>query len=309
MKENGCQQTDSDERILGHGETNYGTKLALLDPSTPIKTRIYGSGHSYAPVRCYICTMLFPRHLIIIPSLAFSLISGAQNTWNSEPYVTDSALIFHDDLDFYLNGYTRLELRMMRNQVNLMKMSFNKVMKEQVNDVRAFSEGRTNATETQHFSLKTTTGDRINTKDGTGKIRAFMFGSITNPPAIAQMPLWSELAEKYDTSKVQLFVVYARELHPGDRKFKDYKWPESETEKMAYAKEFAELGSIPVAVDGLNNRVLDMYGRVPNSAFVIDQNGVLVFRATWADSRKIEVVVDKLLEWDRDKHLNDSSNQ
>jgi hypothetical protein len=242
------------------------------------------------------------RQILLGLGITMSLMVAGQNTWNPEPFETDSALIFHDDLDFYLNGYTRLELRMMRSQVNLIKMSFNKVMKKQVEDVRAFSEGRTNATKTQHFSLKTTDGRRINTNDGSGKIRAFMFGSITNPPAIAQMPLWSEVAEKFDTSKVELFVVYARELHPGDRKFKDYSWPKSETEKWAYAEEFAELGSIPVAVDGLDNAILDKYGRVPNSAFVIDQNGVLVFRATWADSRKIETVVSKLLEWEKGDH-------
>lgn len=232
--------------------------------------------------------------LILLPPIAIS----AQNTWNPEPFVTDSALIFHDDLDFYLNSYTRLELRMMRSKVNLMKMSFNKVMKRQVEDVRAFSEGRTNANETQHFSLKTTEGKRINTNDGSGKIRAFMFGSITNPPALAQLPLWSELQNKYDPEKVELFMIYARELHPGDRGFRGYKWPKSETEKMAYAQEMAAKSELQIAVDGLDNRVLDQYGRVPNSAFVIDQNGVLVFRSTWADSRKIETVVDKLLEWE-----------
>ena len=43
-----------------------------------------------------------------------------------------------------------------------------------------------------------------------------------------------------------------------------------------------------------------MYGEVPNAAYVVDPEGRIVFRSTWADSRKIEQVVDTLLEHRRE---------
>ncbi|MBK7112939.1 MAG: hypothetical protein IPH60_10915 [Flavobacteriales bacterium] len=107
-----------------------------------------------------------------------------------------------------------------------------------------------------------------------GKIRAFMFGSITNPPARMQVEQWQRLAKKYAGKDVQLFVSYGDELHPGDRKeFKAYPKPKSEYEKLAYAQEFAQLSSLPVLVDGLNNATYDAYGKAPNGAYLVDADG------------------------------------
>lgn len=42
--------------------------------------------------------------------------------------------------------------------------------------------------------------------------------------------------------------------------------------------------------------VFTLYGRVPNGAYVIDADEKLVFRETWADSDKVEQVIDTLLQ-------------
>jgi hypothetical protein len=34
---------------------------------------------------------------------------------------------------------------------------------------------------------------------------------------------------------------------------------------------------------------------VPNAAFVVDQDGYIVFKSQWADVHKIEMVIDQLL--------------
>ena len=65
---------------------------------------------------------------------------------------------------------------------------------------------------------------------------------------------------------------------------------------MAYACMWSERTPLPVAVDSVDDRVLRAYGDVPNAAFVIDRNGIVVFRATWADAAKVERVLDTLLE-------------
>jgi hypothetical protein len=112
------------------------------------------------------------------------------------------------------------------------------------------------------------------------------------------MEQWSRLVNKYAKQDVQIFVIYGDELHPGDKKeFKAYPKPKSEYEKMAYAQEFAQLGTLPVLVDGLNNATFDAYGKAPNGAYLVDADGSLVFRGTWADARKMEHMIDTLLKW------------
>ncbi len=113
-----------------------------------------------------------------------------------------------------------------------------------------------------------------------------------------QMERWQRLVKKYAGKDVQLFVIYGDELHPGDRKeFKAYPKPKSEYEKMAYAQEFAQLGSLPVLVDGLNNATYDAYGKAPNGAYLVDKDGNLVFRRHLGRCRKMEHMIDTLLKW------------
>lgn len=239
--------------------------------------------------------------LLVIAALflrAFATSAQIQN-WNPEPYHTDTALIFRDDLDYYLNSYSKEEIRSMRKQVNIWRMNFDKVMKTTIADLRTYSEGGNFTHGFHDFELRSAKDSmRYDLGEAKGRIRAFMFGSITNPPARFQLPLWDRLQEKYAGKQVDIFVIYGKELHPGDKKnYKDYPDPKSEYEKRAYAQEFAQMTKLPVLVDGLDDAVLNAYGRVPNGVYVLDQDDNLVFRGTWADSRKIEHIIDTLLKW------------
>ena len=240
------------------------------------------------------------RRILVLVMFALSLQGSAQlNNWDPSWYPTDTALVFHDDLDYYLNAYSKSDIKQMRRQVNIWKMNFDKLMRQTIRELRTYSEGGGMVPRTHDFSLPVAqTGETYSLSANNGKIRAFMFGSITNPPSRMQIERWSQLAQKYGKEEVQLFVVYGDELHPGDKKeFKAYPLPKSETEKMVYAQEFAQLGKIPVLVDGLNDATFDAYGRAPNGACLVDQEGNLVFRGTWADSRKMEHMIDTLLKW------------
>lgn len=234
----------------------------------------------------------------VLSAVPFLAPAQLQN-WDPTPYRTDSAVTFHDDLDYYLNSYSKTEIKAMRKQVNIWRMNFDRLMHATIADLRTYSEGGNMDPHTHDFTLKDARDGRPYHLEGRpGRIRAFMFGSISNPPARAQLPFWDRLRAKYDTALVDLFVVYGKELHPGDRKrFRAYPVPKSEHEKLAYAQEFAQLTTLPVLVDGLDDAVLQAYGRVPNGAYVVDADGRLVFRGTWADSRKIEHIVDTLLRW------------
>lgn len=226
--------------------------------------------------------------------------SAQLQNWNPEPWVTDQGLLFRNDLDFYLNSYSKEEIKFMRKQVNIWRMNWDKVIQATIDDLRAYSEGRGFDERVHGIDLvDARSGTRYDLLADTGRVRVFMFVSLTNPPARMQVPHWDKLAAKYDPAKVHLFTVYGRELHPGDRKeYKYWPAPKSEDEKRAYAKEFAQLTRMPVLVDGLNDAVFDAYGRAPNGAYVIDASGRLIFHGTWADHRKIEHILDTLLKWE-----------
>ena len=237
---------------------------------------------------------------LLLPFIVWALPLCAQlQNWNPEPYHVDSSLVFRDDLDYYLNSYNEAEIKTMRKQVSIWRMNFDKLMKATITDLRTYSEGGGMAPVMHDFDLADAhDGHHYKLSAGHGRIRAFMFGSITNPPARFQLPLWDRLVKKYAGANVDLFVVYGKELHPKDKpNFKDYPDPKSEYEKRRYARDLAAMTKLPVLVDGLNDAVLDTYGRVPNGVYVFDKDDNLVFRGTWADSRKIEHIIDTLLKW------------
>lgn len=235
--------------------------------------------------------------------LALPLSAQAQvQNWDPEPFRADGGIRFNDDLDFYLNGYTKEEIKDMRRQVSMWRMNFDKMIKATVKDIQAYSEGANMPAKPYNFTLPDVrTGKQYHLGDHGGKLRAFMFGSITNPPARAQLPFWDVLHEKYDTTQVELFIIYGKELHPADKKhYRTYPVPRDLAQKRKYAEEFAAMTRLPVLLDGLDNKVLNAYGRVPNGTYVIDEEGRLIFRGTWADSRKIEQILDTVLKWQAD---------
>jgi len=78
---------------------------------------------------------------------------------------------------------------------------------------------------------------------------------------------------------------------------------------MVYAREWASRCALPVVVDGMEEKTLKNYGRVPNAAFVVDRTGILVFKSQWADHAKIEVVIDTLLANEKAQANNTSARR
>ncbi len=231
--------------------------------------------------------------------LTVPVCAQVQN-WDAKPYMAQGSIRFHDDLDFFLNGYTKGELKAMRKEVTVWRMNFDKMMRATIKDIQAYSEGGTTPAGTPDFTLPELDKDRAyHLAQHKGKLRAFMFVSISNPPARAQLPFWDVLRAKYDTAQVEIFLIYGRELHPGDKKrFGKYPVPATMEEKQDYAQALARLTNVPVLVDGLDDKTFTDHGRVPNGAFVVDREGRTIFRGTWADSRKIEHILDEVLKWE-----------
>jgi len=147
------------------------------------------------------------------------------------------------------------------------------------------------------FELRTVGGEVLRLSDLRGKNAVFMFAAMTCPPARAQTPRLEALRAKYDPEDVVFFLIYSRERHPGEPGFREFSYAKNDAEKRAYAQMLSELTTLPIAVDDFDESVLKLYGEVPNAAYVLDPEGTIVFRSTWADSRKVEQVLDKLLEF------------
>ena len=61
--------------------------------------------------------LAYPPTWLVLALQPAALRAQLQN-WNPEPWVTDQGLLFRNDLDFYLNSYSKEEIKYMRKQVD-----------------------------------------------------------------------------------------------------------------------------------------------------------------------------------------------
>ncbi len=80
--------------------------------------------------------------------------------------------------------------------------------------------------------------------------------------------------------RIEFVMLHVREAHPGER----YDQPETVEEKMRHARELKRRDQLPwpVAVDDTEGTVHRMLDEKPNAAYLMDPNGVVVFRSLWA---------------------------
>ena len=241
---------------------------------------------------------IVPAVLILLVSIALP-IARSSGPWSAQATATKSGLVFdtHHEL---LPGsiYTAEENAAMAQQIDELAVLFDSRKLLEVVDLVRFPQAPNVGEAAPDFVLERTDGKRLRLSDLRGKLAVFMFAAMTSPPARLQVPRLEAIQRDYDQRDVEVFLVYSRERHAGETGFPDYAVADSFDEKLVYASQLDELTSLPVAVDGIDEPVLELYGRVPNSAWVVDRDGRIVFRSTWADSKKLRQVVDRLLRWE-----------
>ena len=217
--------------------------------------------------------------------------------WGSATRELNGRVVFAEHYSMHPGHYTFTEKLGIATKVDVRKM-FGKSPTERKKAFAEFSTIRTKSPVgflAPDFELETTTGKTVRLSDKRGQIAVFMFVAMTCPPARTQVDLWKGLYEKYDVNDVEIFFIYSRERHAGERGYPELKETTTTSERMAYAKMLSEITAVPVAVDPIDERTLKDYGMVPNAAFVVDREGFIVFKSQWADIRKIEQVVQELL--------------
>jgi hypothetical protein len=79
-------------------------------------------------------------------------------------------------------------------------------------------------------------------------------------------------------------VLYQREAHAGQMQFSEIEQPETYEQREVLAeKACGELKiATTVAIDDMENSVRQAYGQLPNSAYIIDVGGTIVYKEAWA---------------------------
>lgn len=142
------------------------------------------------------------------------------------------------------------------------------------------------------FDLPTADGGHFASRDVLERPLLVVTGSMTCPMTASAMPSLKRLHADFG-KEIAFVMLDVREAHPGE----NYPQPETFERKLAHARALRDTYQLPwpVAVDGLDGTLhLPMDGK-PNSAYLVDRNGKIVFRSIWArDERSLRRALESV---------------
>ena len=133
------------------------------------------------------------------------------------------------------------------------------------------------------FNLVTTDSDELINQDLSGnRPLLFIFGSITCPMTANAMPFLKQLHTEFG-DRVDFIMLNVREAHPGE----NFGQPATMAEKLDHARALKQLYGIPwtVAIDNIEGTLHRALDPKPNSAFLVNGDGIIVFRSLWASDQ------------------------
>lgn len=145
------------------------------------------------------------------------------------------------------------------------------------------------------FGLPTTTGGRFSSEqlDGSGRPVMLVFGSLTCPITESAGPDLARLHRLFG-DRVRFVVVNVREAHPGERA-RQTSDPDEKARRAAELRHHHGF-AFEVAIDDADGSLHQWFGTRPSSAYVIDPNGTIIFRAHWSSaSEAIEHALQSVL--------------
>ncbi len=130
------------------------------------------------------------------------------------------------------------------------------------------------------FELHTPEGQLVRAADFVGhKPLLIVTGSLTCPMTASSMPDLNRLYEEFGDA-IAFALIYVREAHPGE----NYPQPHDFTQKVEHARVMREHYGVswPVIIDDIDGTLHRMLDSKPNSVYLVDTSGTIVFRAVWA---------------------------
>lgn len=113
---------------------------------------------------------------------------------------------------------------------------------------------------------------------------------------MGEVPPLTKLYERYRSRGFEFFIVYVREAHPGE----NFPHHVSFEQKIAQARKLQELErvEIPILLDDLEGTAHRAYGLLPNMVYLIDREGIVVYKSDWTDAHEIEGMCESLVRLD-----------
>ncbi len=146
------------------------------------------------------------------------------------------------------------------------------------------------------FILQDTEGRTWQLSDLRGRPVVLVLGSASCPLTLGALPAFREVYRDFG-GRTQWLLMYVREAHPG------MGLPAHKTyeQKLRQADFFRRDDRIewPVIVDELDGTTHRDYGMLPNSVFVIDVDGRVVFRGNVSHGPTLRRALDHLFAQDR----------
>ena len=117
---------------------------------------------------------------------------------------------------------------------------------------------------------------------------------------MGEVPSLIELYREYRNHGFQFLIIYAREAHPGE----NYSHHRSFEQKKEYARKLRELDNvseIPILLDDIEGSTHLAYGLLPNMVYLVDREGIVVYKSDWTDAHEIDGMCASLLRLDEMK--------
>ncbi|WP_139128880.1 TlpA family protein disulfide reductase [Micromonospora nigra] len=133
------------------------------------------------------------------------------------------------------------------------------------------------------FDLPVVGGGRVRSDDLGPHPVLLVFGSRTCPVTESAGPVLRSLHAEYG-DRVRFVLVNTREAHPGDT----IGQPRTPAEKWRHAENLRRHHRLPfeVATDDIDGTLHRAVSPKPNSAYLLDPDGVIRFRAHWANDER-----------------------
>jgi hypothetical protein len=110
---------------------------------------------------------------------------------------------------------------------------------------------------------------------------------------VGEVPPLTEFSQKYCSKGFEFFIVYVRKAHPGE----NFPHHTSFEEKLTHARKLRELEkvSLPILVDDIEGSTHKAYGLLSNMVYLIDRDGMIVYKSDWTDAHELEGMCDSLV--------------
>ncbi|MEE2745644.1 MAG: deiodinase-like protein [Pseudomonadota bacterium] len=149
------------------------------------------------------------------------------------------------------------------------------------------------------YTLTDLEGNEVSLSDYKGKWLVIESGSMTCPMYVKNVKAFSRLKEKY--SDVEWLVVYVREAHPGEKTGQ----ASSINEKIDYARRNKEYynENRRIIVDSVDGKWHHDWGLLPNTVYVINPQGTVIYRADWSFANRVDKVLQNREQINTDEHI------